>query len=75
METTPYQYRDPLTLKTVDEVFDEIDRFLRYLESNTHILDGSILVIRPHLEWYGTQMDWLKRYYERAERLMIDEAD
>lgn len=70
---TPYPYKDPAYFTTVDSLLDEIDRILLHLEHQAvHIDDLS--QENDQLIWYGDQMGWLKMYYERAERLLLNES-
>lgn len=70
---SPYPYRDPATFTTVDSVLVEIDNILQHLEYHAGALDD-FEHESDQLIWYGEQVDWLKLYYERAERLMVHES-
>jgi hypothetical protein len=69
----PYPYKDPAYFTTVDAVLEEIDRILAHLESQTVNIDDYTRET-DQLVWYGNQVQWLKLYYERAERLMLNES-
>ena len=63
--------KDPMSLNTLDEVVAEIKISLLNLKDLAKTIDFSITEQR---EKYYNNFTFLKRFYERAERIVLDEA-
>lgn len=68
-----YRYKDPSMFTHLPALLLEIDNMLAFLENASGILKGRYLETKAGLKWYDSQVVHLKQYYERAERLILDE--
>jgi len=70
MDEPVFRYIDPTTLLTADAALQEVDRLLAHLQLVAGRLTPDDLADGETLEWFGQRVDWIKRYFERAETLV-----
>lgn len=67
----PFVYIDPLTLATADEALAEVDCVLAHMQDVAAGLSEADIASGVALDWFADRTDWLKRYFERAEALVL----
>ena len=68
MHIPEFVYIDPTTLKTSDEIIDEIDRCLKFFQETAASITDEEARSEEIKSWLDNHISWIKMFFEELER-------